>query len=40
MYDLPLDFRGRRAYGLGILDKYNFARPSLEDHEDMYGNEW
>ena len=22
---------------LGILDKYNFVRPSLENHEDMYG---
>ena len=22
---------------LGIVDKYNFDRPSLESHEDMYG---
>ena len=21
----------------GIVDKYNFVRPSLESHEDMYG---
>ena len=22
---------------LGIVDKYNFVRPSLESHEDMHG---
>ena len=40
MYDLPLDFRGRHTYGFGDRRQYNFVRPSLENHEDMYGNEW